>query len=80
LVDSRDALLILQYVAALLQALGCQAGADVNGDAEINVIDSALILQYDAGLIDQLPVTAGFRVARVPFWWDGPMRWISAVW
>jgi hypothetical protein len=80
LVDSRDALLILQYVTRLLRAFGCQAGADVNGDGEINVIDAALVLQYDAGLIGHLPVTAGVKVERPRGSWGGPRRRISGIW
>jgi alpha-tubulin suppressor-like RCC1 family protein len=53
-VNSIDALLVLQYVAALLGALRCQGAADANHDGSVNSIDAALILQYVAGLIGSL--------------------------
>jgi len=46
---------VLQFDARVLEAVACAQAADVNGDGEINAIDSALILQFVAGLIDQLP-------------------------
>jgi hypothetical protein len=54
-INSIDALLILQYVAALidLEDLDCPENADVDDDGDIDAIDAALILQYDAGLIDE---------------------------
>ena len=56
LVDSRDALLILQLIAALFFELPCPEGADVNLDDLINSLDSLLILQFIADFIDQLPI------------------------
>jgi hypothetical protein len=53
-VNSIDALLALQYVAALLGSLPCQGAADANHDGSVNAIDSALILQYVAGLLSGL--------------------------
>jgi len=53
-VNSIDAALELQFIAALLNALPCEDAADVNGDGTITSIDAALILQYVAGLIDRL--------------------------
>jgi len=53
-VNSIDALLVLQYVAALLGSLPCPANADVNGGG-VSAIDAALILQYVAGLLPSLP-------------------------
>ena len=50
-VDSRDALLVLQYEAGLLNSLPCQNLADVNRDGRVNSIDAGLIKQIDAGLI-----------------------------
>ena len=50
-VDSRDALLVLQFEAALLDSLPCQDLADVNEDGSIDSIDAGLIKQIDAGLI-----------------------------
>ncbi len=54
-VSSVDAVLVLQYEAALITSLPCPENADVNEDAIINGIDAALILQVGAGLIDSLP-------------------------
>jgi len=51
-VNSIDALLVLQLSAGLLDSLGCQQQADVNVDGRANAIDAALILQFTAGLID----------------------------
>ncbi len=50
-VDSRDALLVLQFEAGLLSSLPCQNLADVNRDGRIDSIDAGLIMQIDAGLI-----------------------------
>jgi alpha-tubulin suppressor-like RCC1 family protein len=50
-VDSRDALLILQWVAGMLDSLPESRNADVNGNGVINSIDAQLILQYVSGLI-----------------------------
>jgi len=55
-VTSRDALLVLQYKAALISAMPCQHLGDVDGDGDIDSIDAGLIQQTDAGLID--PVLA----------------------
>jgi hypothetical protein len=52
--DSRDAAIVLQFVAALIQFLPCQAVADANRDGTVNAVDAALILQYDAGLLAHL--------------------------
>ena len=53
-VASIDALLTLQLIAALLDALMCEGNADVNGGG-IDAVDALLILQFVAGLIDSLP-------------------------
>lgn len=50
-VDSRDALLVLQFEAGLLDSLPCQDLADVNRDGRVDSIDAGLIKQIDAGLI-----------------------------
>ena len=55
-VDSIDAALVLQYEAALLDALSCANGADVNEDGAIDSRDAMLILRFVARLIDRLPV------------------------
>ena len=54
-VNSIDALLLLQFDAGLLGSLPCGQNADANADGEVNAIDATLILQFDAGLIDTLP-------------------------
>ena len=54
-VDSRDAVVILQFFARLTTSLLCESVADANGNGTIGSIDAALILQLDAGLIDGLP-------------------------
>ena len=51
LVNSRDALLVLQYDAGLIDSLPCQQLGDVNGDGRINSVDAGLIKQIDAGLL-----------------------------
>lgn len=53
-VVSIDALLILQFNAALISALSCQDAADINDDGDISAVDAALVLQYVAGLIEAL--------------------------
>ncbi len=50
-VNSIDAAVILQYVAGLVQSLGCLPLADVNHAGGVNSIDATLVLQYVAGLI-----------------------------
>lgn len=50
-VNSRDALLLLQFEAGLIDTLPCMELADVNGDGSIDSIDAGLIKQIDAGLI-----------------------------
>lgn len=54
-VDSRDAVMILQFFARLAQALPCEYVADANGNGTIGSIDAALILQFGARLLDVLP-------------------------
>ena len=51
LVNSIDALIVLQYVAALRSTVPCPNLADYNHDGRISAVDAALILQRDAGLI-----------------------------
>jgi len=55
LVNSVDALLVLQLVAGILEAFSCDADVDVDRDGRVGAIDAALVLQFDAGLIDSLP-------------------------
>jgi hypothetical protein len=55
-VNSIDAALVLQFVAALVNTLPCPGNADVNGSGGINSIDASLILQRAAGLLSSLPV------------------------
>lgn len=50
-VNSRDALLVLQFEAGLIDSLPCMDLADVNGDGRIDSIDAGLIKQIDAGLL-----------------------------
>ncbi len=50
-VDSRDALLVLQFEAGLLDSLPCPDLADVNSDGQVDSVDAGLIKQIDAGLI-----------------------------
>jgi len=51
LVNSRDALLVLQFEAGLIDSLPCMELADVNEDGRIDSIDAGLIKQIDAGLL-----------------------------
>lgn len=55
LVDSIDALIILQYSAGILSSLQCAERADVNGDGSADALDAALILQHVVGLLPDLP-------------------------
>ena len=54
-VNSIDAAVVLQFVAALLGALPCPTGADANADGSTTAIDATLILQFVAGLLSELP-------------------------
>ena len=61
-VDSRDALLVLQFDAGLIDKLTytCLLVADVNSSGHVNALDAALILQFVAGLInDFFPAISG---------------------
>jgi hypothetical protein len=53
-VNSIDVLLILQYVAGLINSLQCLQAADANHNGTVNSIDAAVILQYIAGLVGSL--------------------------
>jgi hypothetical protein len=48
MVDREDAMLALRFKAELIDALECQATADVNLDGVIDAIDAQLILQSEA--------------------------------
>ena len=48
--DPVDALLLLQLLAAVLNALPCPWNADVNLDGSVDAVDVLLILQIQAGL------------------------------
>lgn len=52
--NSIDALLILQFSAALIDELACPEAADVDGDGAVLSIDASLILQLDVGFQDSL--------------------------
>lgn len=54
-IDSIDALVVLQYSAGLIGSKPCADRADVNGDGLIDSLDAVLILQYAAGLLPKLP-------------------------
>jgi hypothetical protein len=56
-VNSLDALLILQIVAALIDETDVPnaASGDANLDGDLTSIDAVLVLQVDAGLLDGLP-------------------------
>lgn len=58
-VTSVDAVLILQFSAALLTSLACAEFADANENSVIDAIDAALVLQFVAGLVDSLPPAPG---------------------
>ncbi|MCH7699553.1 MAG: S8 family serine peptidase, partial [Chloroflexi bacterium] len=51
IVTSIDAALVLQFSAALIQELPCEAGADVNEDGHVDARDAAFIMRMQAGLI-----------------------------
>ena len=48
-VNSIDALLVLQFTAALLPSLDCLEAGDVNADLSVDSLDAVLILQIVAG-------------------------------
>lgn len=50
IVTAIDATLVLQFDAALLQSLPCEAGADVNNDGRVDANDAVLILWMVGGL------------------------------
>lgn len=50
--NSIDAALALQFVARLVDRVGCEDAADVSCDGVISSTDAAIILQHSAGLID----------------------------
>jgi hypothetical protein len=52
-VDPRDAALVLQLEAALIETLSCAAG-DTNDDGLTNSVDAGMILRYSAGLLLEL--------------------------
>ena len=54
-IDSIDALVILQYSAGLIASKPCADNADVNGDGSADALDATLILQFVAGLLPKLP-------------------------
>ena len=54
-IDSIDALVILQYSAGLITSKPCADSADVNGDGSADALDATLILQFVAGLLPKLP-------------------------
>jgi hypothetical protein len=55
LVNSVDALLIVQFDAGLLDHLANAPSADVNLNGIVNSVDAALVLQYVADLLHELP-------------------------
>jgi hypothetical protein len=57
--NSLDALLILQFAAALINTLLCPQNGDVNHNGITNAVDASIILQLDAGLIGSLPAGEG---------------------
>ena len=48
---SVDAVLVLQFVARLLQTLPCPENGDIDEDGALTALDAALILQHSAGLL-----------------------------
>ena len=50
LVNSIDALLVLQYESGELLTLSCLDNADLNDDSVVNSVDASLILQFNLGL------------------------------
>ena len=50
-VTSLDASWILQFSAALVEAVPCPDLADVNGDGHVNAVDSTIVLKKVAGLL-----------------------------
>jgi hypothetical protein len=54
-VNSIDALLVLQFTADLLASLPNPSAADMNRDGRVDAIDAALILQRSAGLLAGAP-------------------------
>ena len=54
-VTSVDAAIVLQFVAGLLDSVGCPVCADANQDGDVTAIDATLILQFVAGLLASLP-------------------------
>ena len=52
LINSIDAQLVLQAVAALLANLPCTANGDVDGNGIVDVVDAALILVFEVRFID----------------------------
>lgn len=54
-VNSLDALLLLQFISGLVPSLPCPDAADANGDGVVNAVDATLILQFEAGLISRFP-------------------------
>ena len=55
IVNSIDALLIMQYNSDLIGTLPCVGGADVDGNGGVDSVDAALVLQLHAGLLTRLP-------------------------
>ncbi|MEX2158098.1 MAG: hypothetical protein WEB04_01710 [Dehalococcoidia bacterium] len=55
LVNSVDALLVLQYNAGLITGLPCIGGADADGSGGVDSVDATLILQYHGSLVRRLP-------------------------